>query len=177
MPTTAKHYMPANRDEDDIYLLILHSTSGTGSAEQLRQYFARGEREVSCHYIVDAEGHVAQSVDPKDIAYHSGNWNTNQRSIGIELVGLEGQSIFPRPQLESLIKLMARLSNEFNLSLRRVYDYVDGRIYLPFGVAQHANVWGSDHTDVSPAFPIRELCARARDRRNKTYGVPKVERK
>ena len=176
MPTTAKHYTPASRDADDIYLLLLHSTSGTGSAEQLRQYFATGERQVSAHYIVDASGRQALSVEPKDIAYHAGNWDINRRSIGIELVGVAGQSAFPVPQLMSLTKLMAQLSERFDLSLRRVYDYNDGRIYLPFGVAQHANVWGGDHTDISPRFAIRDVCAHARDYRNKMYGVPRVER-
>jgi N-acetyl-anhydromuramyl-L-alanine amidase AmpD len=176
MTTTAKHYTAANRDEDDIYLLILHSTSGTGSAEDLRQYFARGERRVSAHFIVDASGRVATSVEPKDIAWHAGNWDTNRRSIGIELVGVAGQHSFPAPQLHGLIGLMAQLSHEFNLSLKRVYDYSDGRIYLPFGVAQHANVWGGDHTDIAPRFPIRDMAARARDARNKMYGVPRVER-
>jgi N-acetyl-anhydromuramyl-L-alanine amidase AmpD len=175
MTSTAKHYTKATRDEDDIYLLILHSSSGAGTAEQLRQYFAKGERQVSYHYIVDAKGNVVTSVDPQDIAYHAGNWNTNQRSIGIGLIGVAGQSKFPRPQLDALVRLMARLSHEYDLSLRRVYDYVDGRLYLPFGVAQHANVWGADHTDISPKFPIRDICAHARDHRNKVYGVPKVE--
>ncbi len=176
MPTTARHYTPANRDEDDIFLLLLHSTSGTGTAEDLRKYFARGEREVSAHYIIDASGREAMSVDPKDIAYHAGNWDVNRRSIGIELVGVAGQHKFPLPQLTGLVKLMARLSSKFDLSLKRIYDYNDGRIFLPFGVAQHANVWGGDHTDISPQFAIRDITAHARDYRNKMYGVPKVER-
>jgi N-acetyl-anhydromuramyl-L-alanine amidase AmpD len=176
MASTAKHYTPAERDEDDIYLLLLHSTSGTGTAEQLRQYFAKGERPVSAHYIVDAAGRVATSVEPRDIAWHAGNWDVNRRSIGIELVGAAGQYVFPLPQITGLRNLMARLSDEYDLSLKRVYDYADGRLYLPFGVAQHANVWGNDHTDISPRFPIRDVCAHARDYRNKMYGIPKAER-
>jgi N-acetyl-anhydromuramyl-L-alanine amidase AmpD len=176
MSTTAKHYTPASRDDKDVYLLLLHSTSGTGSAEDLRQYFARGERAVSAHYIVDAAGRVATSVEPDDIAWHAGNWDVNKRSIGIELVGVAGQHAFPAPQLKALVELMAQLSHTFDLSLKRVYDYHDGRIFLPFGVAQHANVWGGDHTDIAPRFPIRDICAHARDRRNKMYGIPRTER-
>jgi N-acetyl-anhydromuramyl-L-alanine amidase AmpD len=177
MQSTAKHYTPANRDEDDIYLLILHSTSGTGTAQQVVDYFARGERVVSAHVVVDAAGRVAWSVDPSDIAYHAGNWDVNKRSIGIELVGKAGQATFPAPQLEALVALMAQLSHQFDLSLLRVFDYNDGKIALPFGVAQHANVWGADHTDIAPGFHIRDMCAHARDRRNKLYGIPRVERR
>jgi N-acetyl-anhydromuramyl-L-alanine amidase AmpD len=176
MPSTAKHYTPAQRDAEDVYLLILHSTSGTGTARDLVRYFATTDRQASAHYIVDAKGDVAISVEPKDIAYHAGNWDVNKRSIGIELVGVAGQFSFPKPQLESLVNLMAKLSDEFDLSLKRIYDYADGRVYLPFGVAQHANVWGNDHTDVSPKFPLRDICGNARDRRNKLYGIPPGER-
>jgi N-acetyl-anhydromuramyl-L-alanine amidase AmpD len=176
MATTAKHYTQANRTDKDVYLLLLHSTSGTGSAEDLRKYFARGEREVSAHFIVDAKGAYSTSVEPKDIAWHAGNWDVNKRSIGIELVGVAGQSSFPAPQLKSLVGLMAQLSHEFDLSLKRVYDYNDGRIYLPFGVAQHRNVWGNDHTDIAAKFPIRDIAAHARDARNKMYGIPPNER-
>jgi N-acetyl-anhydromuramyl-L-alanine amidase AmpD len=175
MASTAKHFTPANRDADDIFLLLLHSTSGSGSAADLVRYFAQGERQVSAHHIVDAKGDIATSVESKDIAYHAGNWDVNKRSIGIELVGKAGQATFPRPQLNALVDLMAFLSDEYDLSLKRIYDYNDGRIQLPFGVAQHANVWGNDHTDIAPRFPIRDICAHARDRRNKHYGVPKVE--
>ncbi len=177
MTTTAKHYTPASRDEDDIYLLILHSSSGAGTAEELRQYFARGERQVSYHYIIDAAGKLATSVEPDDIAYHAGNWDTNKRSIGIGLIGVAGQATFPAAQLRTLIELMGNLSNRFDLSLLRVYDYADGRLYLPFGVAQHANVWGADHTDIAPRFQIRDICAKARDYRNKKHGIPRVEHK
>lgn len=175
MTSTAKFFTEATRTAEDIYLLILHSTSGTGSADDLVRYFARGEREASAHVIVDAAGRVAWSVDAEDIAYHAGNWKVNTRSIGIELVGMAGQHTFPKPQLMALHRLMARLSHKFDLSLLRVYDYHDGRVDLPFGVAQHANVWGGDHTDIAPQFPIRDVCAHARDYRNKTYGVPKAE--
>jgi N-acetyl-anhydromuramyl-L-alanine amidase AmpD len=175
MTSTAKHYTSAQRGPEDIYLLILHSTSGSGTAQNLVDYFARGERPVSAHYIIDADGRVGNSVDPQDIAWHAGNWDVNKRSIGIELVGVAGQASFPYPQLRSLHKLMARLSDKYDLSLKRVYDYADGRILLPFGVAQHANVWGGDHTDISPKFAIRDACAHARDYRNKMYGVPKFE--
>lgn len=175
MASTAKYYTVAHRGPEDIFLLILHSTSGTGSAEQMRQYQARGERQSSYHYAIDAQGGKATIVEPKDIAWHAGNWNTNQRSIGIGLIGAAGQSSFPRLQLNALADLMASLSERYNLSLLRVYDYVDGRIYLPFGVAQHANVPGASHTDISPRFAIRDICAQARARRNVAYGIPPAE--
>jgi N-acetyl-anhydromuramyl-L-alanine amidase AmpD len=175
MTSTAKHYTNATRDENDVYLLILHSSSSRGTAEEMRQYFARGERQVSYHYIIDAQGHTVVSVDPQDIAYHAGNWDTNKRSIGIGLIGVAGQHSFPAAQLKALVALMAKLSHDFDLSLKRVHDYIDGRAYLRFGVAQHANVPGADHTDISPRFPIRDICAHARSLRNVKYGVPKVE--
>jgi N-acetyl-anhydromuramyl-L-alanine amidase AmpD len=176
MTTTAKYYTPGARDEDDIWLLILHSTSGSGTAEGMRRYFENPDSKVSYHYTIDAAGRQSKSVDPQSIAWHAGNWDVNKRSIGIGLVGAAGQARFPQPQLHALKVLMARLSFDYNLSLKRIYNYADGRTQLPFGVAQHSNVWGADHTDIAPGFPIRDICADARDYRNKMLGVPRTER-
>ena len=45
-------------------------------------------RKVSAHYVVrSADGHVAQCVRERDVAWHAGNWDYNTRSIGIEHEG------------------------------------------------------------------------------------------
>ncbi len=170
-----RHFTPANRDADDIFLLILHSSEGTGSAKELGAYFQGTDREVSYHYGIDAEGQVEKYVDPSDISWGAANWDVNKRCINIGLVGYGAKHSFTNAQLEALVTLMAELSHRYDLSLRRVYDYFAGRVMLPFGVAQHRNVRGADHTDISSKFPIRLLCTHARARRNERYGIPKFE--
>lgn len=46
-------------------------------------WFVSGKGRTSAHYVVEA-GRVARMVAESDTAWHAGNWNYNQRSIGIE---------------------------------------------------------------------------------------------
>jgi N-acetyl-anhydromuramyl-L-alanine amidase AmpD len=170
-----RNFTQANRTDDDIFLMILHSSEGTGSAKALGDYFQTTDRQVSYHYGIDANGVVEKYVDPSDISWGAANWDVNKRCINIGLVGYGAKNAFTIAQQETLVSLMAELSHRYDLSLRRVYDYFAGRVMLPFGVAQHRNVPGADHTDIGPDFPIRLLCTHARARRNERYGIPKFE--
>jgi hypothetical protein len=46
--------------------------------------FQNSASQVSAHYLVSQEGEVVQMVREKNVAWHAGNWEYNQRSIGIE---------------------------------------------------------------------------------------------
>jgi N-acetyl-anhydromuramyl-L-alanine amidase AmpD len=41
---------------------------------------------LSAHYVIGADGRIAQLVSEDDTAYHAGVFSVNQRSIGIESV-------------------------------------------------------------------------------------------
>ncbi|HZP08860.1 N-acetylmuramoyl-L-alanine amidase [Methyloceanibacter sp.] len=71
-------------------MLILHYT-GMESAEAALDWLTREEAKVSCHYLVDEEGRIAQIVAESERAWHAGqsSWHgetdINSRSIGIEI--------------------------------------------------------------------------------------------
>jgi N-acetylmuramoyl-L-alanine amidase len=71
-------------------MLILHYT-GMESAEGALDWLTCQESDVSCHYIVDTEGRIAQMVAEAERAWHAGQslWagetDINSRSIGIEI--------------------------------------------------------------------------------------------
>jgi N-acetylmuramoyl-L-alanine amidase len=71
-------------------MLILHYT-GMESAEAALDWLTREEAKVSCHYLVDEEGRIAQIVSESERAWHAGQsaWagetDLNSRSIGIEI--------------------------------------------------------------------------------------------
>lgn len=56
---------------------------GVGTLETADSRFQNPSSQVSAHYGV-SKGRVYQWVKESDIAYHAGNWQMNQRSIGIE---------------------------------------------------------------------------------------------
>jgi N-acetylmuramoyl-L-alanine amidase len=71
-------------------MLILHYT-GMDSAEAALDWLTRPESGVSCHYLVDEEGRIAQLVSESERAWHAGQsrWagetDINSCSIGIEI--------------------------------------------------------------------------------------------
>jgi len=71
-------------------MLLLHYT-GMDSAEAALDWLTRQESGVSCHYLVDAEGRIAQMVPESERAWHAGQslWHgetdINSCSIGIEI--------------------------------------------------------------------------------------------
>jgi N-acetylmuramoyl-L-alanine amidase len=71
-------------------ILILHYT-GMESAEAALDWLTREEAKVSCHYLVDEEGRIAQLVSENERAWHAGQsiWagetDINSRSIGVEI--------------------------------------------------------------------------------------------
>lgn len=56
---------------------------GTGTLESADARFQNKTNQVSAHYGV-SKGRIWQWVREEDIAYHAGNWQINQRSVGIE---------------------------------------------------------------------------------------------
>jgi N-acetyl-anhydromuramyl-L-alanine amidase AmpD len=71
-------------------MLILHYT-GMESAEAALDWLTHEESKVSCHYLIDEEGRIAQMVAEEARAWHAGQslWagetDLNSCSIGIEI--------------------------------------------------------------------------------------------
>jgi N-acetylmuramoyl-L-alanine amidase len=71
-------------------MLLLHYT-GMESAEAALDWLTRQESGVSCHYVIDEEGRIAQLVAEAERAWHAGQslWagetDINSCSIGIEI--------------------------------------------------------------------------------------------
>lgn len=63
-------------------IVIHHWGNDDQSFEQVCS-FLQSSPNSSAHFVVEA-GRCAQLVDVKNIAWHSGNWDANVRSIGIE---------------------------------------------------------------------------------------------
>ena len=56
-----------------------------GSYAGAISWFQNSSSKVSAHFVVrQSDGELTQMVRIADTAYHAGNWNYNQRSIGIE---------------------------------------------------------------------------------------------
>ncbi|MFE7535804.1 N-acetylmuramoyl-L-alanine amidase [Streptomyces rhizosphaericola] len=99
--------------------------------------FRNPAQQVSAHYVVrSGDGHVAQCVREKDIAWHAGDWDVNTRSIGIEHEGW-----VDRP--EFFTDVMYRRSALLTADICARHGIPTDRAHI----IGHHEVPGSDHTD------------------------------
>jgi len=74
---------------------------------------------VSIHYVVDTDGTIYQCLHEKDIAFQNGNYWYNQRTIGIEHVGVDatGYQWYNATQYLGSAKLVAYLLAKYDIPL------------------------------------------------------------
>jgi N-acetylmuramoyl-L-alanine amidase len=132
-------------------MLILHYTgmpTGKAALARLRD----PEAKVSAHYMVEEDGRVFALVPEARRAWHAGRgfWagdtDINAASIGVEIVnpGHEfGYRRFPRPQIATLIGLIADIRSRWTIPDRRILG--------------HSDVAPDRKTDPGELFPWRTL--------------------
>ena len=102
--------------------------------------FEAGRKKVSAHYVVrSSDGHISQCVRESDIAWHAGNWEENERSIGIEHEGwVDEPSYYTDVMYEASARLTAAICARRGIPKDRAH------------IIGHHEVPGSDHTDPGP---------------------------
>lgn len=135
-PASTENFTAADRPSSNtIDKIIIHVTQG--SWEGSLSWFQDPAAGVSAHYTVrSSDGKVGQSVRESDIAWHAGNWEYNQTSVGIEHEGyVDDSAWFTEEMYSSSAKLTADIAAEYGISVDR--EHIIG----------HNEVPGADHTD------------------------------
>ncbi|MEU4230599.1 N-acetylmuramoyl-L-alanine amidase [Nonomuraea sp. NPDC026600] len=117
--------------------IVIHDTEGTYAGVPS---MVHDPKYVSWHYTIrSSDGHVAQHVRTKDIAWHSGNWDVNARSIGIEHEGYlaKGGTWYTEAMYIASAKLVKYLAAQHHIPLDRAH------------ILGHDNVPGSNPTTVA----------------------------
>jgi hypothetical protein len=107
-----------NYDESRLPIdtIVIHSTVGTVQSA-INRFGTKGTK-VSAHYIIGNDGKLYQGLEEYYTAYHSGNYNVNQRSIGIEHEWYKG--ITPSDALyETSAKLVADICKFYKIPCDR----------------------------------------------------------
>ncbi|MFI1798750.1 N-acetylmuramoyl-L-alanine amidase [Streptomyces sp. NPDC020379] len=117
--------------------VVIHVVQGSyGDALRV---FRDPLHRAAAHYVVRKDGHIAQTVRELDVAFHSGNREFNERSVGIEH---EGYVDRPRDFTAAMYAASARLTAD-----------ICARYAIPVDrshIIAHSEVPGTDHTDPGP---------------------------
>ncbi|MBA5223303.1 N-acetylmuramoyl-L-alanine amidase [Streptomyces griseoaurantiacus] len=125
----------ADRPDDyQIDRVVVHVTQG--SYRSAVNVFQDPSHRAAAHYVVRRDGHVAQMIRELDVAFHAGNRQYNERSVGIEHEGfVEKASSFTDAMYASSARLTAAICARYGMPVDRTH------------VIGHAEVPGADHTD------------------------------
>jgi N-acetyl-anhydromuramyl-L-alanine amidase AmpD len=143
----------ADRPDDyAIEVVIIHVTQG--SFDSAVKVFQDPGHGAASHYIVRKDGHVTQMIRELDVAYHAGNRDYNERSVGIEHEGfVDRPQDFTDEMYEASARLTARVCARYAIPVDR--EHIIGHVEVP----------GTDHTDPGPHWDwdrYMELVRKAR---------------
>ncbi|MFD9947603.1 N-acetylmuramoyl-L-alanine amidase [Nonomuraea sp. NPDC059023] len=101
--------------------IVIHDTEGSYAGVPS---MVGNPRYVSWHYTIRSrDGHVAQHVRNRDIAWHAGNWDINSRSIGIEHEGYlaRGGAWYTEAMYRASARLVKHLASVYKVPLDRAH--------------------------------------------------------
>ena len=132
------NYRRADRPDDyAIDRVVIHVTQGS-YASAVKAFEDPGHR-AAAHYIVRRDGHITQMIRELDVAFHAGNREYNERSVGIEHEGfVERRSSFTDAMYASSARLTAGICRRYDIPVDR--EHIIGHVEVP----------GTDHTDPGP---------------------------
>ncbi|MCX5560945.1 N-acetylmuramoyl-L-alanine amidase [Streptomyces sp. NBC_00038] len=128
----------ADRPDDyGIDRVIIHVTQG--SFDSAVKVFQDPGHGAAAHYIVGQDGRITQMIRELDVAYHAGNREYNERSVGIEHEGfVDRPQDFTDAMYEASARLTARICGRYDIPVDR--EHIIGHVEVP----------GTDHTDPGP---------------------------
>ncbi|SDY21257.1 Transglycosylase SLT domain-containing protein [Micromonospora pattaloongensis] len=135
----------ANRPaQQKIEYIVIHDTEGSyaGTINMVQD-----PTYVSWNYTLrSVDGHIAQHVKAKDVAWHAGNWYVNAKAIGLEHEGFAGAGTwYTEAMYRTSAKLVGYLAQRFDIPLDR--NHIIGHDNVP-GITPAAV--GGMHWDPGP---------------------------
>ncbi|MGW1071958.1 N-acetylmuramoyl-L-alanine amidase [Streptomyces sp. NPDC002537] len=128
-----------------VNFIVIHDTEGSW---ETTIKLIKDPTYVSWNYTVrSADGHIAQHVPTKDVAWHAGNWYVNSTSVGIEHEGFLAQpdAWYTEEMYRTSARLVGYLADKLDVPLDRQH------------ILGHDNVPGTTpgtirgmHTDPGP---------------------------
>jgi N-acetyl-anhydromuramyl-L-alanine amidase AmpD len=136
--------------DQSIDYIVIHDTEGAWDGVLT---MVQDPTYVSWQYTLrSTDGHIAQHVKAKDVAWHAGNWYVNAKSIGLEHEGFLARpdAWYTEAMYRSSARLVAYLAKEYDIPLDR--QHILGHDTVPGATA---STIGGMHTDPGPYWDWR----------------------
>lgn len=128
------NYTAASRGVGDIDYVVIHTAEGSYSGTV--SWFQNCAAGVSAHYVVrSSDGEVTQMLSESDIGWHAGNWDYNERSIGIEHEGYTGSGYdwYSEAMYRETAALVADICDRYGIPKDRAHIIGHDEVPDPYG--------------------------------------------
>ena len=152
---TISPYCRSGERQNAIQNIVVHWVGNAGSsAIGNRNYFnslaTSHKTSASSHYIIGLNGEVIKCIPENEVAFHSGSYSMNRKSIGIETCHPDWNGKFVDSTYHSLVELCADICKRYNLTVNNIIRHYDvtGKD-CPRYYVQNPNEWIQFKNDVA----------------------------
>lgn len=148
-------YSRSGEKQNKIDYLVIHWVgNAVSSANANRNYFESLKNShktyASSHYIIGLEGEIIRCIPDDEVAFHSGNYSMNRKSIGIEDCHPDWEGKFNDSTYNSLIELCANLCKQYGISINNIIRHYDvTRKCCPKYYVEHDEAWQQLKQDIN----------------------------
>ncbi len=127
---TINEYSRSREKQNKIEKIIVHWVGNANStAIANRNYFDNLRNThttyASSHYIVGLQGEIIKCIPEDEVAFHSGSYSMNRKSIGIETCHPDWEGKFNENTYNSLVELCADICKRYNLTIDNIIRHYD----------------------------------------------------
>lgn len=123
-------YCRSGEKQNTIQYIVVHWVGNAGSsAIGNRNYFnslaTSHKTSASSHYIIGLQGEIIRCIPENEVAFHSGSYSMNRKSIGIEDCHPDWDGKFNDATYNSLVELCADICRRYGLSVNNIIRHYD----------------------------------------------------
>ena len=127
---TINSYSRSGEKQNKIENIVVHWVgNANSSAVANRNYFENlkdsHKAYASSHYIVGLNGEILRCIPEDEVAFHSGSYSMNRKSIGIEDCHPDWEGKFSEVTYNSLVELCADICKRYNLGIDAIIRHYD----------------------------------------------------
>ena len=127
---TINSYSRSGEKQNKIENIVVHWVGNAeSSAIANRNYFENlrntHKTYASSHYVIGLNGEIIRCIPEDEVAFHSGSYSMNRKSIGIEDCHPDWEGKFNENTYNSLVELCADICKRYELSVDNIIRHYD----------------------------------------------------
>ena len=151
---TINPYSRNGEKQNKIEYIVVHyvgnaNTSATANRNYFNNLAKTHSTSASSHYIIGLNGEIIRCIPDNEVAFHSGSYSMNRKSIGIENCHPDWNGKFNDNTYSSLIELCVDLCKKYGISINNVIRHFDvtGKC-CPKYYVEHQDEWNKLKQDI-----------------------------